>query len=36
MQNDYENLIAGHGKKPNQKLKPYVVLQFLNILTKTM
>ena len=23
------NLIAGHGKKPNQKLKPYVVLQYL-------
>ena len=31
MQNKYENinLIAGHGKKPNQKLKPYVVLQYL-------
>ena len=23
------NLTAGHGKKPNQKLKPYVVLQYL-------
>ena len=23
------NLVAGHGKKPNQKLKPYVVLQYL-------